>query len=154
MKNTVLVFAIAFIALFSFNTAQAQNAHFSDIVVSEDGLTVSGKVAGLGNKFTGKDITITFSAEVAVNLECYAASGNGQKTNAGNSVKNGTATGTETIKGKNGQVAFTLTLEEFSALSAECPGNLIEGASSAMEVLNKTLVFSIAGTNVTGTITL
>ncbi len=152
MKNTVLVFAIAFIALFSFNTAQAQNAHFTDVVVSEDGLTITGKIAGLGNKYTGKDITITYDAQVAINLECYAASGNGQKTGAGKSVKGETAQKITTVTAKNGSVTFSLTLEEASAAKAECPGNLIEGETIAVEVMSKTLSFSVG--NASGSMTL
>jgi hypothetical protein len=146
MKNKVLSFAIALIALFAFNTAQAQkaaNPHLTDIVVSEDGMTVTGKVAGLGKFYTGQQIHIALNTTVEVDMVCEAASGNGQATNAGKAIKNATASTMTFVDGKNGHVKFTLTLDAPEFQNAECPGRLIEGAINGYDITGGTVTFTL-----------
>lgn len=152
MKSKVLSIALTLIALFAFGNAQAQNAHFTDVMVSEDGLTVTGKIAGLGNKYTGQQITISYGGEVTVTKTCYTP-GNGMEV-PGQSKGTQVVTATQSIKisAKNGHVNFELSLNPASVPTADCPPGLIQGESSVVETGLKTLSFSVG--NASGSIEL
>jgi hypothetical protein len=143
MKNKVLSFAIALIALFAFNTAQAQNAHFTDVMVSEDGLTVTGKIAGLGNKYTGQTIMISYGAEVSVTKVCYTRGNGNEVPGQSKSTKEVTTEKSIEVKAKNGNVTFTLVLDAAEVPSAECPNGLVQGESNVVETGVKTLSFKV-----------
>jgi hypothetical protein len=152
MKNKVLSFAIALIALFAFNTAQAQNAHFTDVMVSEDGLTVTGKIAGLGNKYTGSDIVITYGGEVTVSKVCYTKGNDMEVPGQSKASKTVTADQTLKITAKNGHVTFTLVLDATEVPTADCPSGLVQGESNVVETGVKTLSFKVG--SATGSMTL
>jgi hypothetical protein len=143
MKSKVLSIALTLIALFAFGTAQAQNVHFTDVVVSEDGLTVTGKVAGLGNKYTGQQITITYGAELTVARTCYNPGNGNQVSGQSNSTQVVTATQHITITAKNGNVNFVMNLDPVSVPSPACPAGLIQGEGVVVEAGAKSLSFSV-----------
>jgi hypothetical protein len=150
MKNKVLSFAIALIAFFAFNTAQAQNPHFEDVVVSEDGLTITGKIAGLGNKYTGQSIALKYGSDVLVTMNCYNPTGK-LLANKTETFRSETAS-TTAVTGKNGHVKFTLTITPSSnpLINAGCDGNPNDGHGLRTVFTysgngSKTLSFTVAG---------
>ncbi len=75
MKKFISGLTIAFIAMFSVNTAIAQNIHYIDGPTTLDNgttLTTCGKLAGLGNN---KGITITVKTTATITTECRNPAG-------------------------------------------------------------------------------
>ncbi len=160
MKSTISSFVLALVALFTFGTAQAQNAHFTDVIISEDGLTISGKVAGLGNTYAGQTITIAYGASVTVTKVCLTPNPEHQNIVPGQSgSKNLTTNGQLTVPGKNGNVTFTLTLDSNEVPVLDCQGRglILDVDASSVTVGAKTLSFSVenkSGVSKTGSLTL
>jgi hypothetical protein len=141
MKKTLFTLAFAFIALFAVNTAQAQNPHFTDVVVSEDGLTVTGKVAGLGN--SSGLVTITYSASASVGRTC-STRGNGMNVPPFTIETQILSDSDSYSAARNGRVTFSLSLD-LSMIGgdtdlANCPNGLV--ANVLESVLSKSLTFT------------
>ena len=108
MKKSIFTLAFAFIALFGFNAAQAQNAHFQDVVFSNDGLTVTGKVAGLGNK--SGSVEVIYVSQVSLTKECINPGGELVEDKTETQPLSG-GRGVFYTPGRNGQITFTITLD-------------------------------------------
>ncbi|GAB2533796.1 hypothetical protein [Rufibacter soli] len=148
MKTKVTTLVIALIAFFSVNSAFAQNAHLTDVLV--DGLTVTGKVAGLG-KFSGT-VNVKYVASVQVTKTCVTKENPG---NGGEKVVPGQSK-TETIEnlvvgmvpGRNGHVNFSLTLNDNNVnVEADCPGNLVLKESSVVPGTTNGVYFQLVPKN-------
>ena len=72
MKKSIFTLALAFIALFGFNTAQAQNAHVvTDAPLFIDGNgCVTATIAGLGAQKKG-NVTIELYLEYTYSFDCW-----------------------------------------------------------------------------------
>lgn len=139
MKKTLFTLAFAFIALFAVNTAQAQNPHFTDVVVSEDGLTVTGKVAGLGN--SSGTVTVTFASGVSITRTCNTR-GNDMAVPPFTETVELSSTATYAAE-RNGRITFTLTLDPESVEGdqlRDCPNGLVENRIES--ALSKSLKFT------------
>jgi hypothetical protein len=152
MKKSLFSLAVAFMSFVALSTVQAQNAHFTDVVISDDGLTVTGKVAGLGNK--SGSVEIVFTSEVTATLDCINPGGNvapGQSETL--NLSGGEGKYWPLLK--NGSVIFsiTLTLDAFSqTFGNPCPNDkwtAQTGASSSV----KSLTFSTSRSGATGSYT-
>ena len=148
MKTKITTLVIALFALFSFNSAFAQNAHLTDVLV--DGLTATGKVAGLG-KFSGS-VNVKYVSSVQVTKTCVTGENPG---NGGGNVVPGQS-GTKEIEnlvtglvpGKNGNVNFSLTLNEKNIeVKADCPGNLVLTESSIVAGATNGVYFQLVPKN-------
>jgi hypothetical protein len=120
MKKTLFTLAIAFLSFLVLHTVQAQNAHFTDVVL--DGLTVTGKVAGLGNK--SGSVEVIFTSVVSASVDCYNPAGNLVEAHSETLLLSG-GEGTFYSPGKNGQITFSITLsmETFNEnFGNPCPG--------------------------------
>jgi hypothetical protein len=136
MKKTLFALSIALFSFLTVNTVQAQNAKFTDVVFSEDGLTVSGKITGLGNK-AGQTVEIYYSTGVVTTTikDCINNGGNvviGQRE-----IFTLGASQVYVVPGRNGHINFSLTLETSSLEDMTCPNNMtirtteVEGLSSS-----------------------
>lgn len=137
MKKSLFTLAFVLVAFLAMNTAQAQNAHFTDIVV--DGLSVSGKVAGLGN--SSGLVTITYSAHGTIDRKCSNA---GQSDIPGLRLSGDINASDTYMATRNGQVSFNLTLDadDIYGEIADCPGNNI--TNIVISLLGKSLSFTTA----------
>ncbi|AHM60381.1 hypothetical protein D770_10620 [Flammeovirgaceae bacterium 311] len=140
MKKTIFTLAFAFVAFFAVNTAQAQNAHFTDVVVN--GLTVTGKVAGLGS--SSGLVTVVYAASVTASKTC---STRGNDMEVPPFTETASATASDTYRAdRNGRITFSLTLD-ISQMGSDfdfnsCPNGLVENIVES--VLSKSLTFSTA----------
>jgi hypothetical protein len=73
MKN-LLSLAFALVALFSFNAASAQNCHQVDskssITALNNTITLTLKVAGLGNALNGQTVYYTVDGDLTGSVQC------------------------------------------------------------------------------------
>lgn len=125
-RFSMLVAAVAALALFAPTAALAANVHFvKGPTFTDNGttLTTSGKLAGLGNG----DIKITLSVTgTATKITCTNPGG---KQAPGQNKPRVTASGTQTISRdeiKNGSVTISVTTLEPARLTpkqAGCPNN-------------------------------
>jgi hypothetical protein len=134
MKNTILNFAIALVALFSVNVAVAQNIHFIGNPTIQDlgtQLRFCGKLAGLGNN---QEVTITLNTTATTLTTC---------TNPGGNVAPGqTKTGTVSTSGtfqsdKNGSVTFCLTTN--TPTPGRCPNGQWTGTVTDVSFSNSAI---------------
>ncbi|EMR02869.1 hypothetical protein [Cesiribacter andamanensis] len=140
MKKSIFTLAFAFIAFLAMHTAQAQNPHFTDVRVSNNGLTVSGKIAGLGQ--SSGLVTVTYTADVTATRTC-STRGNGKPVRPHTETKSLSASG-EYERDRNGQVTFSLTLDPSSIGQdvdfSNCPNGLTQLVN--IIIANKVLSFS------------
>ena len=125
-RFSMLVAAVAAVALFAPTAALAANVHFvKGPTFTDNGttLTTTGKLAGLGNG----DVKITLSVTgVATKITCTNPGGNQAP---GQNKPGVTASGTQTISRdeiKNGSVTISVTTLEPARLTpkqAGCPNN-------------------------------
>jgi hypothetical protein len=150
MKTKIITLAIALIALFSFGTAQAQNPHFTDVVTSSDGLTITGKLAGLGNSYVGQTITITYGAQVTVVKVCVTPGPVENVVPGQSGTEYLTATKETTVQGREGRVEFTLVLDPNQVPVVDCTGQglILDEEASSIEVTGSSLTASVGGTTI------
>jgi hypothetical protein len=148
MKTILFSLAIAAFAFLAANTVQAQNAHFTDVVF--DGTTVTGKVAGLGNR--SGSVEVVFTSAVTVTQDCINNGGNVVDGQSQTLVVSG-GEGVFYTPGRNGSINFsiTLSLDSFEGAFDPCP-NRNWTAVLGDETTLKSLTF-VTGSGATGSFT-
>lgn len=117
MRRLLIVPAALLLTLALAGTASAANAHqvgSTDISISGNSLTISAKIAGLGNVGTA---TFDLGGTVDVSSRCYTRSGN--KPQAANKQETLTIDQSGTFPVRNGTATPTFTVTPLSTL--ECP---------------------------------
>lgn len=153
MKRVLRSLALVAIAVVSFSAAKAQNPHFVDLSWDASTISVSGKVAGLGNN---ELVTVTLSTLVSYNFDCQNPGGHKPRPFRDITLSK-PAVSMPFYSDKNGVAKFSLTANTYSndELAAMfCPngnwkiyqpGTLIPGAV-------KTLVSATVSADADGTV--
>jgi hypothetical protein len=148
MKKSLFTIAFALIAFMVANTVQAQSPHFTDVVF--DGTTVTGKIAGLGNR--SGSVEVVFTSAVTVTQNCINNGGNVVEDQSQTLVVSG-GEGVFYSPGRNGSINFsiTLSLDSFEGVFQPCP-NRNWTAVLGDETTLKSLTFT-TGSGATGSFT-